>query len=64
MISSKTLSQLILLLAATGSAQLFNANPRPPGAFTNIQPADTVILNQYNDSEPVYPSREFGSNLS
>lgn len=27
--------------------------------FSHVQPLDTVILGQYNHSEPVYPSREF-----
>ncbi|KAH6719543.1 beta-glucosidase-related glycosidase [Leptodontidium sp. MPI-SDFR-AT-0119] len=54
MISPKTL--LVLLLSSTVSAQLFNGPTRPPNAFTNVQPLDTVILTQNNGSEPVYPT--------
>ena len=56
MVLSTVLSTLALLLAA--EAQLFGSPPRPPGAFENIQPVDTVVLTQYNASEAVYPSRK------
>ncbi|EPE29989.1 (Trans)glycosidase [Glarea lozoyensis ATCC 20868] len=54
MISSNSLS--VLLLSSAVNAQLFNGPVRPPDAFSYVQPADTVILTQYNSSEPVYPS--------
>jgi hypothetical protein len=58
MISPKTLSLTALLLGATANAQVYETGGRSEDAFSWIQPEDTVILDQYNSSEPVYPSRE------
>jgi len=58
MISPKSLSLTALLLGATAKAQVYETGGRSEDAFTWIQPEDTIILDQYNHSEPVYPSRE------
>jgi beta-glucosidase len=58
MISPKTLSLTALLLGATANAQVYETGGRSEDAFSWIQPEDTIILDQYNSSEPVYPSRE------
>ena len=58
MISPKTLSLTALLLGATANAQVYETGGRSEDAFSWIQPEDTTILDQYNSSEPVYPSRE------
>lgn len=58
MISPRSLSFAALLLGATVNAQVYETGGRSEDAFTWIQPEDTVILDQYNSSEPVYPSRE------
>lgn len=58
MISSRSLPFAALLLGATINAQVYETGGRSEDAFAWIQPEDTVILDQYNSSEPVYPSRE------
>lgn len=58
MISPKSLSLTALLLGATANAQVYETGGRSEDAFTWIQPEDTIVLDQYNSSEPVYPSRE------
>jgi hypothetical protein len=58
MISPRTFPFTALLLGATINAQVYETGGRSEDAFTFIQPEDTVILDQYNSSEPVYPSRE------
>lgn len=55
-------SKLVLALAAllvTANGQAFDTGDRDEDAFSYVQPLDTVILNQYGSSEPVYPSRMF-----
>jgi hypothetical protein len=59
MISPKTLSLTALLLGATANAQVYATGGRSEDAFTWVQPEDTIVLTQYNSSEPVYPSRKF-----
>lgn len=58
MISPKSLSLTALLLGATANAQVYETGGRSEDAFSWIQPEDTIVLDQYNSSEPVYPSRE------
>ena len=58
MISPKPLSLAALLLCTTANAQVYETGGRSEGAFTWVQPEDTIVLGQYNHSEPVYPSRE------
>lgn len=58
MISLRSLPFAALLLGATINAQVYETGGRSEDAFTWIQPEGTVILDQYNSSEPVYPSRE------
>lgn len=60
MISPKSLSLTALLLGATTNAQVYQTGGRAEDAFSWVQPEDTIILDQYNSSEPVYPSRESG----
>jgi len=57
MISPRSLPITALLLGATANAQVYQTGGRSEDAFSWIQPEDTVILDQYNSSEPVYPSR-------
>jgi beta-glucosidase len=59
MISPKSLSLTALLLGATANAQVYETGGRSEDAFSWIQPEDTIVLDQYNSSEPVYPSREY-----
>jgi beta-glucosidase len=63
MISPKSLSLTALLLGATANAQVYETGGRSEDAFSWIQPEDTIVLDQYNSSEPVYPSRESDINL-
>lgn len=58
MISPKSLSFSALLLSAAANAQVYETGGRSEDAFTWIQPEDTIVLDQYNHSEPVYPSRK------
>lgn len=58
MITPKAVSLTALLLGATTNAQVYQTGDRAEDAFEWIQPEDTIILDQYNSSEPVYPSRE------
>ena len=58
MISPKSLSLTALLLGATANAQVYETGGRSEDAFSWIQPEDTIVLDQYNSSEPIYPSRE------
>jgi beta-glucosidase len=62
MISPKSLSLTALLLGATANAQVYETGGRSEDAFSWIQPEDTIVLDQYNSSEPVYPSRECSVN--
>lgn len=57
MISPKSLPITALLLGATVNAQVYETGGRSADAFSWVQPEDTIILDQYNSSEPVYPSR-------
>lgn len=57
MISPSSLPITALLLGAAVNAQVYQTGGRSEDAFSWIQPEDTVILDQYNSSEPVYPSR-------
>lgn len=59
MITAKALplSGLLAVLASTTSAQVYQTGGRAEDAFSWVQPEDTVILDQYGHSEPVYPSR-------
>lgn len=58
MITPKSVSLTALLLSATTNAQVYQTGGRSEDAFSWIQPEDTIILDQYNSSEPVYPSRK------
>jgi beta-glucosidase len=66
MISPKALPITALLLGASVNAQVYETGGRSENAFSWVQPEDTVILDQYNSSEPVYPSRKstIGSHLA
>jgi beta-glucosidase len=55
-IVSLLLSSSALLGAV--NAQDFSGGGRNDDAFEYVQPVDTVILNEYGSSEPVYPSRK------
>lgn len=58
MLSPRSLPLTVLLLGATVNAQVYETEGRSDEAFSWVQPEDTVILDQYNSSEPVYPSRK------
>ena len=59
MISPKSLSLTALLFGASANAQVYETGGRSEDAFSWIQPEDTIVLDQYNSSEPVYPSRKY-----
>ena len=48
---------VVAALLALANGQAYDAGGRDESAFTYVQPLDTVILDQYGHSEPVYPSR-------
>jgi hypothetical protein len=58
MVLPKSLPITALLLGATVNAQVYETGGRSEDAFSWVQPEDTIIPDQYNSSEPVYPSRE------
>jgi hypothetical protein len=57
MVLPRSLPITALLLGATVNAQVYETGGRSEDAFSWVQPEDTIILDQYNSSEPVYPSR-------
>lgn len=60
MMSPKSLPFAAALLLSTAvDAQVYRTGDRSSDAFTWVQPEDAVVLDQYNHSEPVYPSREY-----
>jgi hypothetical protein len=47
-----------IALLSTVNAQAYDAGNRASGAFSYVQPLNTTILDEYNSSPPVYPSRK------
>ena len=52
-----------LALLSTVNAQAYDGGERAPDAFSYVQPLNTTILNEYNSSPAVYPSRKYQSIL-
>jgi hypothetical protein len=48
-----------LALLSTVNAQAYDASDRASDAFSWVQPLNTTILDEYNSSPPVYPSRKY-----
>jgi hypothetical protein len=58
---SSTMAALLsaLALLSTVNAQAYDASDRASDAFSWVQPLNTTILDEYNSSPPVYPSRKY-----
>jgi hypothetical protein len=63
---SSTMAALLSALAVLSvvNAQAFDSGNRGEDAFSWVQPLNTTILDEYNSSPPVFPSRKCSSRVS